>query len=429
MTQKKLGFGSVLAIVFGSQIGSGIFVVPSVLAPFGAFSVLGWILAGLGALLLAFVFAGLCEEFPKTGGPHVYIQKMFGRLPAFFTGWTYWLISWISSSVVVITAVACLHPFFGEYQSPILYLTLEIALLIGLTYINCRSVVLSGKLQFVLTILKFIPFVAVPAIIFKNFDASNAVVLKEYADRSVLSLIPAVTAIAFWCFIGVESATTPAEAVENPSVTIPRAIVLGTVSVALIYIINHIAIMGVLPSAKLVISKAPFVDAINAVIGKNVSLSISIITSLVCIGTLNAWILTSAQISLGLAQANLLPRIFARKNSAGSPYVSVLISCLGMIPILIFTLDQNLSAQITYIIDFSVKSFLIVYLICCLAYIKLSFSKKAYGKLLIAITATFFCIGMIVESSLTSILLAMLFTVSGVFVIPFIPNDSKNSHQ
>ena len=161
MMPKKLGFGAVLAIVFGSQIGSGIFVVPSALAPFGTFSVLGWILAGLGALLLAFVFAGLCEAFPKTGGPHVYVHKMFGRLPAFFTGWTYWLISWISSSVVVITAIACLHPFFGEYQSPLLYLALEILLLISLTYINCRSVVLSGKLQFVLTVLKFIPFVEI----------------------------------------------------------------------------------------------------------------------------------------------------------------------------------------------------------------------------------------------------------------------------
>lgn len=425
MMPKKLGFGAVLAIVFGSQIGSGIFVVPSALAPFGTFSVLGWILAGLGALLLAFVFAGLCEAFPKTGGPHVYVHKMFGRLPAFFTGWTYWLISWISSSVVVITAIACLHPFFGEYQSPLLYLALEIFLLITLTYINCRSVVLSGKLQFVLTVLKFIPFIAVPLIIFKNFDISNAVVLKEYADCSLTSLIPAVTSIAFWCFIGVECATTPADAVENPSVTIPRAIVLGTASVALIYLINHIAIMGVLPSAELAVSKAPFVDAINVVLGKNTSLLIAIITSLVCIGTLNAWILTSAQISLGLAQENLLPKILAKKNEAGAPYISVLISCVGMIPILVFTLDQNLSAQITYIIDFSVKSFLVVYLICCLAYVKLTFKAKSFRKMTLAIAATLFCIEMIAESSITSVLLAMLFTVSGVFVIPFIPNDSK----
>ena len=418
---KKLGFGSVLAIVFGSQIGSGIFVVPASLAPFGTFSIYGWILAGLGAVILAFVFAGLCSNFPKTGGPHVYVNEMFGRVSAFFTGWTYWLISWISSSVVVVTAVACLHPFFGEHQSPYMYLCLEIVLLLSLTYINCKSVVLSGKLEFVLTLLKFIPFVSVPIIIFQDFDISKACLLKEYQGKPGLDLISLATSIAFWCFIGVECATTPAEAVENPSKTIPRAIVLGTVSVALIYIINNVAIMGVIQSEILANSKAPYVDAINVVLGKNSSMIIAVITSLVCIGTLNAWILTSSQISLGLAKDELLPAILARKNKEGAPYVSVLISCLGMIPILILTKNENLSSQITYIIDFSVKSFLLVYLICSLAYLKFAWLKKSMKKIILSVIAIFFCILMIVESSLQSIVIATLFTISGIFIIPFVP--------
>lgn len=419
---KKMGFGAVLAIVFGSQIGSGIFVVPAALAPFGKFSILGWILAGLGAILLAFVFAELCSKFPKTGGPHVYVNEMFGRMPAFFTGWTYWLISWISSSVVVVTAVACLHPFLGEYQSPYVYLSLEILLLLVLTFINCKSVILSGKLEFFLTLLKFIPFVAVPAIIFQDFDLSNAKILEEYQGTSSLNLVSLASSIAFWGFIGVECATTPAEFVENPSKTIPRAIILGTMSVALIYIINHVAIMGVIPSEVLVNSKAPFVDAINVVLGKNSSMIISLITSLVCAGTLNAWILTSSQISLGLAKDNLLPQIFAKKNKNGSPYVSVLLSCLGMIPILILTKNESLSAQITYIIDFSVKSFLIVYLVCSLAYLKFVWSARDIRKIILSIAAITFCFLMIIESSIQSVLIATLFTVSGIFVVPFIPS-------
>ncbi len=425
---KKLGFGSVLAIVFGSQIGSGIFVIPSALAPFGTVSIFGWILAGLGALLLAFVFAELCAAFPRTGGPHVYIYEMFGRIPAFFAGWTYWLISWISSSVVVVTAIACLHPLFGNYQSPYIYLILEVILLVSLTYLNCRSVVLSGKLEFVLTLLKFIPFAIVPAVIFKDFDLSKASILSEHASSSIWSLIPAVTSIAFWGFIGVESATTPAEAVKNPSVTIPRALILGTASVAIIYIINNIAIMGIIPSEVLAQSKAPFVDAIDTVLGKSSSIVISIITSLVCIGTLNAWILTSAQISLGLAEANLLPKIFARKNKGGAPYVSVLISCIGMFPILFLTQDKSISSQISYLIDFSVKSFLIVYLASCVAYLKFAWQNRKYKKILLAISTLLFCIWMIVESSISSILIALLFTVSGIFVLPFIP-DKNNSEE
>lgn len=421
---KKLGFGAVLAIVFGSQIGSGIFVVPRELAPFGIYSIYAWIFAGLGAIILAFVFAELCSNFPKTGGPHVYVNEMFGRIPAFFTGWTYWLISWISSSVVVVTAVACLHPFFGPYQSPYLYLTLEIVLLLVLTYVNCKSVVLSGKLEFVLTLMKFVPFVVVPAIIFQNFDLSNACVLPKYSKMAFGDLLLFATSIAFWCFIGVECGTTPAGDVENPSKTIPKAIILGTVSVTLIYLINHVAIMGVIQSKILANSEAPFVDAISSVLGKNYSMIVAVITSLVCIGTLNAWILTSSQISLGLAKDRFLPKILAKKNKNGAPYISVLISCLGMVPILILTTDKSLASQIDYIIDFSVKSFLLVYAICSLAYLKFAIRIRSVKKISLAILALTFCGLMIFESSLEAILIATLFTVSGIFVMPFIPRKA-----
>ncbi len=417
---KKMGFGAVLAIVFGSQIGSGIFVLPASLQPFGWWGVFSWCFAGAGAILLAMVFASLCCKFPKTGGPHVYVRQAFGDIPAFFTGWTYWLVSWISSSVVVIASIACLSPFFGEHQSPMLYLTLEICLLLIIMTINCKSVELSGRLEFVLSILKFIPFAVVPVLIFMNFDASNIVLSSEYQRASWTELMATVTSLAFWGFIGVECATTPAEAVENPSKTIPRAIVLGTTCVALIYFINNLAIIGVVPQAVLAQSKAPYVDAMNAVFGANSSLIIAVITSVVCIGTLNAWVLTSAQISLGLAQDQLLPPVFAKKNKNNAPYISVMISCLGMIPILMLTKSESLTEQITYIIDFSVKAFLLVYTICCLALLKFSIREKKVTTALLSGSALLFCLLMIAESSVISIMIAALFTLSGVFIVPIL---------
>ena len=87
---------------------------------------------------------------------------------------------------------------------------------------------------------------------------------------------------------------------------------------------------------------------------------------------------------------------------------------------LILTKNENLSSQIKYIIDFSEKSFLLVYAICCLAYLKFSISVRSFKKILLAILALVFCGLMIFESSLESILIATLFTVSGIFVMPFI---------
>lgn len=424
MSTKKMGFGSVLAIVFGSQIGSGIFILPSSLAPYGKFGIYGWCLAGLGAILLAFVFAELCSKFPHTGGPHVYVREIFGNIPSFFVGWAYWLVSWISSTVLVILAVAYLKPIIGE-TSLYTNLFLEISLLAIITAINCKSVELSGNIELILTLLKFIPFVIVPAVLISKFDSSNIAISDAYANLSTTELITSVTILSFWGFIGIECATTPAGAVENPSKTIPRAIVIGTCSVAIIYFINNLAIMGVIPSKVLSVSQAPFFDAISIVAEKNVSIFLAVIASIVCIGTLNAWVLTSAQISLGLSQGNLLPKCFSKKNAAGSPYISVLVCCLGMIPILVLTKDQTLSSQVTCIIDFSVKSFLIVYIFCTLAFLKIMIQEKRIIKTIAGILTLIFCIIMIVNSSMQSLLVSSLFFISGVFVLPFIKIKNK----
>ena len=105
---RKMGFWSVFALVTGSQIGTGVFMLPSSLAPYGISSLYGWVLSSLGAIALALVFAALCAQFPKTGGPHVYVKNAFGKPPAFFTGWTYWIISWVSTTAVIVSSVGYL---------------------------------------------------------------------------------------------------------------------------------------------------------------------------------------------------------------------------------------------------------------------------------------------------------------------------------
>ncbi|MDR3155876.1 MAG: amino acid permease [Holosporaceae bacterium] len=416
---KKMGFWPVLSIVFGSQIGSGIFVLPASLAPYGFWGILGWCLAGLGAIMLAMVFAELCTRFPEIGGPHKYVQMVFGRMFSFYIGWAYWLVSWVSSTVLVILSVSYLSPITGIF-SPAMTFMLEVGLLAVVCAINCKSVELSGRVEFVLTLMKFVPFVVVPALIIGNFDASNIMLAPEYESTSILELITKVTVLCFWGFIGVECATTPAGNVKNPGKTIPNAIIVGTCGVALVYIVNSVTIMGVIPGTELAVSNAPFVDAIKVVVGKNMSILLSIIASIVCIGTLNAWTLTSAQISLGLAQDGLLPEIFARKNSSGSPYAGVIISSIGMLPIILLTKSDNFSAQINYIVDFSVKAFLVIYMACCIAFLGEVIRDRKIGKAIVGIVAMAFCALMVVESTPQSLLVAATFFVSGIFMLPFI---------
>jgi APA family basic amino acid/polyamine antiporter len=417
---KKMKFGAVLAVVFGSQVGSGIFVLPATLAPFGIFGVFGWGLASLGAMLLAFVFADLCSKFPQTGGPHVYVREVFGRKAGFFVGWIYWLVSWTSTSVVVIAAIASLSAFFGNDAPPYIYLCGEIALLCIIAAINCKSVNLAGDVGILLTLLKFIPFVFVPAVLFCSFNGENIITAPQYSNFSAMKLAMIAAVESFWGFIGVECATAPAGAVENPTKTIPRAIIMGTFGVAAVYFLNNLSIMGVIPGDALASSNAPYVDAINIVLGKNISMIISVLAFFLMAGTANTWTLASAQISLGLAQDGLLPPLFAKKNKNLAPYASVLISSFGMIPILLFSKDKNLSEQINNIINFSLEIFLLVYAISCAAFVKINRKSGKIWKIVLGIAALSFCVVMMANSSAQSMLVALLFAASGVCMKPFV---------
>jgi basic amino acid/polyamine antiporter, APA family len=424
----KIGFWSVFALVTGGQIGSGVFILPASLAPFGIYSIIGWILSAIGAISLAFVFGELCSRFPYTGGPHIYAGHAFGKVVAFFTGWTYWVISWVSTGAVVIASVGYLTPIIGSHDNST-YLILEIILLFTITFINLKGLKIAGALEFFLTLLKFIPLIIIPVCALYFFNAENLTIEEGVHDVSLPKILGKVVLLTFWGFIGLEVATTPAGSVENASKNIPRAIIFGTILVAFIYFINSIAIMGLIPGNDLAISKAPYVDGAQIMFQGNWHLLISLITSVVCIGTLNAWVLSSGQIALGLGESGFLPKIFAAKNKSGSPTVALMISSVGILPLLILTANNSLSSQIALIIDFSVIAFLFVYLICALGLLKLIITGPRINYILLAITliAIIFCGFVIYETAITTLLIASIFTLSGlpIYILWYLSQRNK----
>lgn len=420
MSSKKIGFWSVLALVTGGQIGSGVFMLPASLAPFGFLGLIAWPISALGAIMLAMVFAQLCTWFPKTGGPHVYVGEAFGKSSAFFTGWTYWLISWISTPIVIASSIGYLTPLIGQHSASV-HLALEIILLAAITILNFKGVEAASGVEFILTLLKILPLLVIPCAALFYFDANNLVLVASKSALPTSTLLTQVVLFTLWGFIGLESGTTPADQVENPGRTIPRALILGTSLVALLYFLNALGIMGLIPGETLMHSKAPYADATRTMVGGHWHIVISIIASLVCVGTLNAWTLTSGQIALGLAQDRLLPKIFSRKNKNHSPIVSLSVSSLGITLLLILTANENISHQINTIIDFSVTSFLFIYLICSLAYLKVLFKRREqnFKKVFIALFAASFCLWVILGTPFSTLMIASCFTLSGIPVYWF----------
>jgi APA family basic amino acid/polyamine antiporter len=408
----KMGFGAVLALVVGSQIGSGVFMSPTSLAPFGTAAFFGWGVAGSGAILLALVFAQLSMRVTRTGGPHAFIELAFGRHAAFFMAWTYWVISWISTPAVLIAASGYLSPLIGS-QDPWTLLWIQLGMLLLITLINLRGVQAAGRAEFVLSILKVVPLLVIPALSIGRFDATH---LAPIATGDWWHLLPQTVALTFWGFIGIETATATAGSVHNPSRTIPRAVVLGTAAVAVLYLMNSLGIMGLMPFSRLAASPAPYAEAAGLLLGSGWDAALAAVASLVCIGTLNAWVLISGQIASAAAIDGLFPQVFAQQNRKGAPAFGLILSAIGIVPMLLFTLNPSLGAQLNWMIDLSVTAFLLIYAACIFAYFRILQQQRSLtgGRFVLGALALLFCGAVLAWTPVEMVALSLLFAASGL---------------
>jgi diguanylate cyclase (GGDEF)-like protein len=155
------------------MIGSGIFTLPSVLAQFGGISLMGWLVAAIGAWILAHLMSALSKVIPETGGPYAYTKAAFGELPAFVVAWGFWLSMWSTNAAIALTFSGYFGVFFPEIShSPWFSVTVSLCAIWGLSLLNSLSIRSSGNLQVVTTLLKVLPIlvVAFGGILFIDLD-------------------------------------------------------------------------------------------------------------------------------------------------------------------------------------------------------------------------------------------------------------------
>ena len=112
---RQIGFWTCLALVVGNTIGTGIFLLPAALAPFGWNALYGWAITIGGGLCLAYVFAALARLLPQAGGPYDFIAGAFGPMAGFFVMWSYWISQWVTNAAIGIGIVSYLAPFAPDF--------------------------------------------------------------------------------------------------------------------------------------------------------------------------------------------------------------------------------------------------------------------------------------------------------------------------
>ena len=404
----KIELKESISLVMGNMIGAGIFMLPVSLSKYGSISIFGWIISGIMAFILASIFRKLSKKYPGESGPFHYTEKSFGKFIGFFVIWGYWISILLVNASLAIAVTSYSTIFIKNLNDPILSLSFAVFIIILIGIINAFGIKKVGQFQFITTILKIIPLLATIIIGFFVFNLSNFTPINISTETN-LEALTITTALTFFAFLGIESATIPADGIKNPKSTIPKATMIGTSLTFLIYVLSSIAIIGIMSPSEIVLSNAPYADAMGFVLGESAKSIIAIFAIISGLGCLNGWTLLQIEIPRSLAKKKLLGSIFSDKGSNRVPTKGLIISIILVIILLCLNYTKGLTNIFTYLILTSTFCTLILYFFISLSEIINVFKNKKSlseysGSLATGIFAFLFCIWMIIGVGIESII-------------------------
>lgn len=193
---KSLGLAACTAIVVGNMVGSGFYLSPAAVAPYGNLAIVIWIVMGAGAICLGLTFARLAKLSPAVGGPYAYTRLAYGDFPGFLIAWGYWISIWASLPVIAVAFAGVVIDFFPflRGRGTATLLTLSVIWLVVL--VNLRGVHAAGLFSEITTYAKMIPFGAVALLglfyidfsHFADFNPSGQPLLQASAALAPLTM-------------------------------------------------------------------------------------------------------------------------------------------------------------------------------------------------------------------------------------------------
>src|SRR5215217_868284 len=272
----------------------------------------------------------------------------------------YWIAVWAGNAAIAVAFVAYAAVFWSDLASnKLLGALVAVALIWLLTLVNALGTRESGGVQLVTTVLKFVPLAVIGLIglFFVNGDNYT-----PFAPEGTWTAISAAAPLTLWAFIGLESATVPAEEVRDPERTIPRATMLGTVITTVLYIVATVAIMGIIPATQLAGSTGPFADAAGEIFGGGWDKVIAAVAMVSTLGALNGWIMLQGRVPLAAAEDGLFPAAFARVHGKRrTPVFGLVASSVLVTALMLMNYTKGLVDAFTFVILLATLTTLVPY--------------------------------------------------------------------
>ena len=324
--RRELGPLDSALMLVGIVLGAGIFMTTGIMArdlPSPGLVMLAWALGGLLTLSGAAVFAELGAALPESGGGYVYIREAYGPLPAFLFAWITLLVyqPGAISAVAVGFAehVGYLVPALGARATLPLVGAVSIpqivaaALILGLTAYNVRGVRQGSNLQNVVTFLKVLVLVAFALLglaFGKPHDASSAAPAAA-ASVGLLSGFGLALVASLWTYDGWINLTFSGGEVRDPGRTVPRALLMGTASLTLLYLLVNAVYFHALPLGEMQGVTRVAEKATTALFGAGAAGLMVGVVALSCFGGTHGTVLTGARLYYAVARDGYFFRAMA----------------------------------------------------------------------------------------------------------------------
>lgn len=433
--EPKLTLVPLVALVVGSMVGGGVFNLPSDMsrgASPGAI-LIGWIITGVGMLMLAFVYQNLAVRKPDlNAGPYAYAKAGFGTFVGFNSAWGYWLSAFLGNvayAVAIFSALSYFFPVFGHGNNLASILGASICLWL------VHLLVLSGIKQaafvnVITTIAKLVPLVifVLAALVAFNWDKftfnfwGRGGVPGVSDLGSILAQVKSTMLVTLWVFIGIEGASVYSARAERRA-DVGRATVLGFAGALAIYVLVSLLATAVMSRPELIDQKVPSMAGVmQSLVGQWGAGLISIGLIISVGGAFLSWTLLCAEIPYTCGRDGTFPRWFGAENANGSPVNSLWATNLLIQAFLLLSFFANSAYQFFFLI--ASVAILPPYVLSGAYALKLALNGETYSgdaahrnkDVLIGALATLYGIWLVYAAGLNYLLMCAILFAPGILV-------------
>jgi basic amino acid/polyamine antiporter, APA family len=318
---RDLGVSHAAAVVVGTIIGSGIFLVPSeMMQAVGSAKLvyLAWLVGGLLSFFGALTYAELGAMKPQAGGEYVYVRDGYGPLGGFLYAWTWFVIAKPASVATVVTGLVRILGTFGVFSFfsanivstpfPITWGQLvAIAAAVFISFLNYIGVKKAGEFQLVFTLLKVAIILWIVVVCFSGAGSATGRGWSNFAGtfagaKGGIAGFMAALVAALWAYDGWNDLNMVAGEVKQPERNIPIALIAGVAIVGVLYVLVNAAVQYVLPASAIAASQRPASDAVALVMGRMGAGLVSLGMALSMLVTLNGTIMSGARVPFAVAR-------------------------------------------------------------------------------------------------------------------------------